>query len=131
MSINGIRDAIKTAIATLNISAYDTVPDSINPPAAWVIPKTGEYDLTAGPNMIVLFEVTVLLLKGASVQNAQDTLDAYILPSGSNSFKAVLEAANLSTHADSLRVVNFHDYGGLEFSGVEYIGVKFDVEVII
>lgn len=133
MSIAGIRDAIKTGLSTISgLRAFDTVPDSINElPAAWVLPISGAYDLTAGSTMVMQFEVTLLVNRQGSISEAQDTLDGYIAPSGSDSVKAAIETANLGTHADSARVVDFHEYGGLEFGGATYIGVKFTVEVLI
>ncbi len=134
MSIAGIRDAIKTGLETITgLTAFDTVPDSVNKlPTAWVLPLSASYDLTASDSSMVLHCVVVVILgRQGDIQAAQDTLDTYILPTGSTSVKAALEAANLSTHADVLRVTGFRDYGGMEFGGQQYIGCKFDVDVWI
>ncbi len=133
MTIAGIRDAIKTALETITgLRAYDTVPDTVNElPVAWVIPRSGSYDYTVGNNMVMQFEVTVLVSRQGSISEAQDKLDGYILPTGSGSVKAVVDAAILSTHAQAIRVTDFREYGGLEFGGAIYAGVKFGVEVIV
>ncbi len=134
MSIAGIRDAIKAGLeAITGLTAFDTVPDSINKlPAAWVLPLSASYDLTASNSSMVLHCVVVVMLgRQGDIQAAQDTLDTYILPTGSTSVKAALEATNLSSHADVLRVTGFRDYGGMEFGGQQYIGCKFDVDVWI
>ncbi len=134
MSIAGIRDAIKTGLETITgLTAFDTVPDSVNKlPTAWVLPLSASYDLTASDSSMVLHCVVVVILgRQGDIQAAQDTLDTYILPTGSTSVKAALEATNLSSHADVLRVTGFRDYGGMEFGGQQYIGCKFDMDVWI
>lgn len=134
MSIAGIRDAMKTGLQTINAlrGVYDTVPDSINEyPAAFILPISGDYDLDAGGNWLPNFEVTLLIRRQGDVQDAQDTIDGFIAPSGSGSVKAAIEAADYGSHASSVRVARFKDYGGLLFAGVTYIGCKFDVEVLV
>lgn len=134
MSISGLRIAIKTGLETISgLKAFSTVPDSIGQlPAAYVVPKTGTYDQAASGKVYQLgLEVVLLIRRVADVQQAQDELDPYVQPTGSKSVKAAIQAANYSSHADTLRVSGFRDYGGLEFGGQLYIGAKFDLEVVI
>ena len=132
MSLVGIRDAIKTALATITgLRTYDTAPESIGElPAAYIVPLGGSYDYDVGGNMEHHFEVVLLVQRGGSLSEAQDSLDAYLNESGSTSIKAAIDAASLSTHGDAIRCEGYRDYGGLEYAGQLYLGCKFDVTVL-
>lgn len=132
MTVAGIRDAIKTALETISgLRVYDTVPDSIGElPAAWVLPTGGTYDFDVGGDMEHRFEIVLLVQRGGSLTEAQDALDGYLAESGTGSIKAAVDAATLSTHADAIRVEGYRDYGGMEYAGQLYLGVRFDVSVI-
>ena len=133
MSLSGIRDAIKTALETISgLNAYDTVPDVIDPPCAWVLPKAGDYHKTfSSVTLDHHFEVTVLLSRAGHIALGQDAADVYLDPSGASSLIAAIEAATLSTHASDIVVTGYKDYGGFEFGGQTYIGFKLDVEVLV
>ena len=133
MSINGIKTAIKTAIEAnlTGIPCYTSVPGSPEIPCAFITPRTGNYLINWPLGKVQIhFEVTLLFAKGDLLENVQDKLDTYLLPSGSGSMKAAIEAADLTNNADWLRVETF-DYGGYTYSGVEYLGAKWHVQVMI
>jgi len=135
MSLPGIRDAIKAALESITSlkKVYDTMPESIGDlPAVTIAPKHGTYHATFDPGeMGHSFELTLFITKGQSFAEAQDELDAYIAPTGASSIRAAVEAAILSTHADSIVVTGYRDYGGIEYAGQQYIGCRFDVEVLV
>jgi hypothetical protein len=133
MSINGVKTAIKTAIEAnlTGIPCYTSVPGSPEIPCAFITPRTGNYLINWPQGKVqIAFDVTLLLAKGDLIENVQDVLDTYLLPTGTNSMKAALELADLTGHADWLRVESF-DYGGYTYSGVEYLGAKWHVQVMI
>lgn len=135
MTLAGIRDAIKTALTTITSlkAVYDTMPESIGDlPAVAIAPRGGTYHSTFDSTKLAhSFELTLFIPKGQSFAEAQDELDAYIAPSGASSILAAVEAANLSGHADSIMVMGYRDYGGLEYAGLQFIGCKFDIEVLV
>lgn len=135
VSIAGLRTAIKTGLATISsLQALDYAPESVNVPCAFVVPKTGHYDDMFGSSPRGLthrFEVVLLVRLIPKMTQAQSDLDAYMEASGSSSIKAAVEAADLTTHGTVARVTGYRDYGGLNYNGVDYLGVKFDVEVTV
>ena len=132
MSISGVRSAINTALDTISgLRTFATLPDTINEfPAVFVMPRSGEYDYDVGGDMTHKYEIVLLIRRWGEVTEAQDDLDPYCDEAGTYSIKAAVDAATLSTYADAIRVTGFRDYGGIEFAGINYIGVRFDVDVI-
>lgn len=133
MSISNIKLAIKEAIeANLpGLACYTSVIGAPSPPCVYILPRHGDYLIQLpGSKVQVEFEITLLLSKGDALENVQDKLDTYLLPIGSGSMRAALMATNLTGNADWLRVVSF-DYGSYTFSGVEYLGAKWHVQVMI
>src|SRR3972149_433933 len=122
MSLSGIRDALKAALANINgLSAYDTAPDAINVPCAYIVPASGDYHRTFdGGEMDHHLEVLVLVARWADAGEAQDNLDAYLDPTGASSIKAAIEAATLGAHGDAVRVTGYSDYGPHQHGGDTY-----------
>lgn len=133
MSLSGIREAIATALKTISgLRVYDTAPESIGElPAAYILPRGGSYDSTFGGSMEHRLEVVLLVQRGGSLSEAQDQLDSYLAASGTKSIKAAVDAADLTGHADTIRLEGYRDYGGMEFAGQGYLGCKFDITVFI
>ena len=133
MSLKGIRDAVPTSIYNISgLRVYDTVPATIRElPACWILPIGGAYNDTMGNGMTHEFEVTVLIARGGNLDEVQDTLDDLIEPTGSGSIPAYIDSASLSTHGSDILVTGYRDYGGLEFNGTPFIGVKIDFLVMV
>jgi len=133
MSLVGIRQAIATALGTISgLRVHQTAPESIGQlPAAYIVPRSGSYDLAAGGQMIHRFEVVLLVQRGGSLSEAQDALDDYLSASGSSSVRQAINSANLGAHADCIRVEGYRDYGGLEYAGQLFLGARLDVEVVV
>jgi hypothetical protein len=130
--IKDIKQAIQTAIKNnLNIECYTSMPGAPTPPCVVVVPTKGDYVINFPGNMMqVSFEITLLLSKGDALENVQDMLDTYLLPTGQGSMKAALMQTDLTGIADWIRVTGF-DYSGFTISGVEYLGAKWHVQVMI
>ena len=133
MSLKGIRDAVQTSLDNISgLRVYDTVPDTIRElPACWVLPIGGTYNDTMNNGMTHEFETTVLIARGGNLDEVQDTLDDLLEPTGSGSIPAYIHSTSLSTHGSDIIVTGYRDYGGLEFNGTPFIGVKVDFLVMV
>lgn len=127
-----IRDGLKTRLVTITgLNGHARWPDQINLPAAAVEMASGVYDEDFEEGATYRFRVVLL---AAALQRgfdaAQSNVDQYIVPTGTKSIKAAIEAdKTLGGKADSVRVTGFSDYGVLEVNAVQYWGCAFDVEV--
>lgn len=133
-SVSAIRDGLSTALGAISgLRAYDTVPGQVSPPAAIVEPASPliVFDSTMGRGSDELaFNVTVLVQYGTD-RTSQDALDAYLAGSGASSVKAAIEADDtLGGIVSYARVASATDYGPMTFAGVDYLGVRFSVEVL-
>ncbi len=133
MSISGIRDNIKTALGTIpGLMVYDTVPDSLVPPCAIIIPTGGDYDLTASAGTwMPSFEIIVFVLRAGSPAEGQDSLDGYMEPTGTSSVKAAVESGTYTGNASDVRISGFRDYGGRLFGATLYLAVTFDCSALV
>lgn len=133
-NVAGIKAAICTALRTVTTlkRVYDQVPENINEtPCAYVLPRSGQYHIDCGSNMLHDFEVVILVKRAGDIEQGQEDLDEYINATGT--ICAAIEAASLSTYAHAIKVMGYQDYGGFEYppgSGFVYIGVRFTVQVL-
>lgn len=132
-SVATIRDGLKTALQTIpGLRAYDTVPGQVAVPAAVV--TSGEplvtYDLAMGDNADALNFVVLVLVQYATERPAQDGLDGYLNNTGPSSVKAAIEG-NLGGAAVDANVTTATGYGVYTYNNVDYLGVKFNVEVMV
>ncbi len=134
MNLTAIRQGIQTNLKTINgLRCYDVWPDQLNCPAAIVRPVQGDFHQTAGDDPRILFEVTMLVAPiEQGFVRGQNKLDAYLGESGADSVKAAIEAdSTLNGTVEDVIVRRWRDYGPMEVAGIgEYIGVKFDLEVV-
>lgn len=111
--VQGIREALKTNISTLNsptgttIRVYDTIPDVVVPPCAVV----GQLDLTFDvDNQRGLDQASVdvyVLVQRLSERAGQDKLDTLLVGSGPKSIKTAIESdRTLDGLVNTLRVVS-------------------------
>ena len=134
--IKDIKQAIQTAVKTnLNIECYTSVIGAPTPPCVLIIPDEGSYLINLPMNkMQIEFAVSLLLSRGDALENVQDLLDTYLMPSGQGSMKAALMATDFTSGtgyiADWIRVVSWK-YTGFEISGTKYLGAKWKVQVMI
>lgn len=127
-----IRDALKAALATVaGLRAFDTVQDSLNPPAAVVGPPQIAYDVVMARGASrYTFPVRVYASR-AEVKTGQDKLDGYISATGPTSIKLAVEAdMTLGGVTHSARVASSSGYGVYEVAGIAFVGAEFTIEVI-
>lgn len=133
-TFSSIRDGLKTRLETISgLSAYDYVPDFIDPPVALIAPlNTLNYDATMARGADTYAVPVILYIARIDAQTAQDGVDAYLASTGSTSIKAAIEGdPTLGGAAMSVRVISATDYGEYEVTqGTSFLGVTFNVEVI-
>jgi hypothetical protein len=128
-SISELRAGIKTNLATISgLRVSDFQPDNINPPVAIVFPISLNYDETFHRGMqTYTFSVQVIVGR-VSERSGQNSIDAYISSTGSNSIKLAIESdKTLAGKAFDLRVTDMRNYGELLVGEVNYLSAEFVV----
>ena len=132
--LTSIRDGLKTNLETISgLTAYEYVPDFIEPPIALVAPINSlNYDSTMARGADTYEIPVIVYISRVDAQLSQDTVDGYLASSGATSVKAAIESdPTLGGAAMSVRVVSATDYGEYEVTqGTSFLGVTFNVEVI-
>ncbi len=131
-TVSAVRDGLQTRLATISgMHAYDVWPDTIQTPAALVLPMRGNYHDTFNGRSTMNFEIMVVVQE-SSLKRAQDLLDAYLTFSGASSIAAAIEGDDtLGGAAESAMVTGWRDYGDVAINGVGYMGAILDCEVLI
>lgn len=134
MSLSGIRIKIDEAldgIDGLNHAAY--APSVYVPPFAFPALRpvdTVDYDFTAhNATLIYHFYVEILVNKGATLEQAQDELDKYILPAGDYSIKTAIEAIDWDGEADTCRVMGVTNYGPARYGESDYLAARLGLDI--
>jgi len=132
--LTSIRDGLKTNLETISgLTAYEYVPDWIEPPIALVAPINSlNYDSTMARGADTYEIPVIVYISRVDAQLSQDTVDGYLASSGATSVKAAIESdPTLGGAAMSVRVISATDYGEYEVTqGTSFLGVTFNVEVI-
>jgi len=132
-NLTNIRTQIGNNLANItSLSVYNYVPDSVEPPTAVVgVMDRVEYDATMQRG-VDKYEIPVYLyISRVDAQDSQNTLDSYLISSGSNSVKAQIESdVTLSGEAQSVRVLSASNYGVYNINNIDYLGVEFIIEVL-
>lgn len=132
--LTSIRDGLKTNLETIaGLTAYEYVPDFIDPPIALVAPlNTLNYDSTMARGADTYEIPVIVYISRIDAQTAQDEVDNYLASTGATSVKAAIESdPTLGGAAMSVRVISASDYGEYEVTqGTRFLGVTFNVEVI-
>ncbi len=135
MSLSGIRTKIDTALSGVSglQEHYSSVPSVVNAPCAFPALRPQDpvaYDLTAENAALVYhFYVEVLVLKGATLEQAQDDMDNFLLPAGSTSIKAAVEGISWATTADCCRITGVTNYGPAVYNGNEFLGARLALDI--
>ena len=126
-----MRDNLKTQLSSISgLRIYDTVPDSINTPAAVVGMLDMDFDATMNRGYDRATLDVILITGRMSERSAQNTLDTYLSGSGNSSIKTVVEAnKTLSGAVQTLRVTAATS-GSIQVSGIDYLAYRFRVELI-
>jgi hypothetical protein len=132
-TLSEIRGGLQRRLQSIaGLRASDVWPDQINCPQALVKPLNHTFRLKPGTGFTKFnFEVVFLAAPlQNSLERAQRALDPYLDEKGPKSIKEALEADDsLGGVANGVQVTGWREYGSLEVNGIEYLGVKFDVEV--
>jgi|DEB3_MinimDraft_2_1074329.scaffolds.fasta_scaffold38726_2 ABC-type xylose transport system substrate-binding protein len=131
MTVSTVRDNLKTQLSSISgLRIYDTVPDSINTPAAVVGMLDMDFDATMNRGYDRATLDVILITGRMSERSAQNTLDTYLSGSGNSSIKTVVEAnKTLSGAVQTLRVTAATS-GSIQVSGIDYLAYRFRVELI-
>lgn len=134
MSLAGIREKIDEALSTIDgLQHYSSVPSVVNPPAAFPALQPNNpvsYDLTAqNATLVYHWYIEVLVLKGSTLEQAQDALDPYLHSVGEFSIKATIEAIDWEEHADTCRVTGVSNYGPAVYGSNEYLGARLNLDI--
>lgn len=132
MILPAIRDGLKSALETIEgLRAFDNMPQSIpEAPAAYVIPVIGKYHVTMAGNLRCEFNITLVVSLKPSFAEAQELLDQFISPTGDRSIMVAIESdQTLGGVSEIATVHEFTDYGFVVFSGVQFLGCRFRVEI--
>jgi hypothetical protein len=129
-TIAQIRDGIATRLATISgLRVYARWPNQPNHPAAIVRVASGTFQQARVRNPIQ-FEITVAVEPIGDLARGQSRTDPYLDEAGSQSIKAALDGdRTLGGVADTLNVIGWRDYDGVEVNGQDYMGAIVDVEV--
>lgn len=131
MTPSAVRDGLKTALQTITSLRhyYDTIPDSINTPAAVVGQLEIEWDASMVRGSDRGLVDVLIFASRMSERSGQDLLDGYLAGSGAASVKTAIEAdPTLSGAVDTTRVIRATPIA-TNIAGVEYLGYRYEVEV--
>ena len=132
-TLSEIRAGLERRLQTIaGLRASALWPGQVNCPHAVVRPRNHTFRLKPGTDF-TKFDFEVVLLAApvqSGLERAQALLDAYLDETGAQSVKQALEGDDsLGGVANGVQVTGWRDYGSLEVGDIEYLGVKFDVEV--
>jgi hypothetical protein len=131
-AISDLRTGIAANLATVaGLRTSATVPDSINPPIAVVMPNSVTYDTAFARSGGDEYEFLVMVIVGrVDERSAQNNLDGYCSGTGSTSIKAAIERdKTLGGKAFSLRVTSLRNYTQLTVGDITYLSAEFVVQV--
>lgn len=126
-ALGAIRDAIKATVEAnvTGLRVYDTVPESPALPALLILPVETDFFKAFGrgsdTHQIDLF----LMLSRTVPRTGQDSLDAYVGGSGSQSIRAVVFANQTLGLTDGTQAIvsGMSRYGGsFPAAGIDHIG---------
>lgn len=133
MNLAAIRDGLETRLATVSgLRAHDTVPDTLVPPAAVVVPERVDYHVAMRKGLCaVRFRVQVVAQRVAE-RSGQDLLDGY-LSAGTGLTSSLVDAIEadrtLGGAASDVVVEAASAYGPVTYGGVDYLGAELAVVV--
>jgi hypothetical protein len=130
-SLTDVRQALADALASiygLRVSA--TMPDAPRPPVAMVYPDTISYDLNANRGADLYTFIVTVMVGRADDRSSQNNIDRFAV--GPDSVKTAIERdRSLGGVVNTCRVVEMRNYQAIPIGDVTYLGVEFEVEVVV
>lgn len=130
--LNAVMDGLGVRLKTIaGLRVHDYPPDSVAVPAAIVdFPEGIEYHPTYGVDSASAVFPVYVLVGQVSDRASRDAIAPYANPAGDQAVLAAIEAdPTLGGAAQSLQVQRSDFTKTLISGGVEYLAVRFDVEV--
>lgn len=131
-TIGELREGLRARLDTISgLRAYRRMPAKPEPPAAAVLPRTGEYEESFDGAVTHRFHIW-LYVQGADIDRGQAAIDEYLDPAGARSIKQVIEAdPTLGGLECSAKVVGYEAYAQLvDVAGTQLLGTTVQVEVL-
>ena len=132
MILSDVRDGLKTRLQTISgLRAFDTIPDTLNPPCAVVEPAPPfDYHGSMGPGLSTFrFRIQVLVSR-SSDRGGQDKLDGYCDTASATSVRNAIEGdRTLGGAVQDCLVESCSEYGIAEVGSTTYYAATFDVVV--
>lgn len=122
-TISAVRDALKATIeaAVSGLRVHDTIPGSIHPPCALVIPERGAPRTLGAVKDTQEYRLR-LYVGDESERTGQDALDAYLSYSGSSSIAAAIKATSgLGIAGVRAVVTGWENYGSVLVDEASYL----------
>jgi hypothetical protein len=131
-TVSELRTGIANNLAAITgLRTTATVPDTINPPIAVVMPNTITYDTAFARSGGDEYEFLVMVIVGrVEERTAQNRLDAYCSGSGAESVKTAIERdKTLGGKAFDCRVTSLRNYQQLTVGDSTFLSAEFVVQV--
>lgn len=128
-SVSELRIGLATNLATISgLRTAATMPDNPNPPIAIIQPENISYDDTFHRGMNTYQFAVIVVVGKVSERSGQNSLDAYISPTGSHSIKLAVESdKTLGGKAYDVRVTDMRAYSSFSIGDVNYLAAEFVV----
>jgi len=130
-SLTAIREALAEALATIDrLRVTHFMPDQPRPPVAMVYPESIVYDLNANRGADTYTFIVTVMVGRADDRSAQNAIDMYAV--GPDSVKTAIERdRTLGGVVNTCRVTEMRNYQAIPVGDVTYLGVEFEVEVVV
>lgn len=129
-SLTTIREAMQARLQTISgLRVHAIVPDSIETPAAIVVPAPGtfiNFDTSFGTDDVFL--TIQLIVSRSSDRAGQELLDSFLAGSGNTSIRTAVNGS-LGGSAHFATVTDARNYGPVKFNEIEYYGCEIFVTV--
>jgi hypothetical protein len=126
-SVADLRTGLATNLATISgLRTAAKVPDDPKPPVAIVLPQNVSYDNAFKGGLTTYTFSVLLLVSRVSERTSQNSLDAWVSSTGSNSIKLAIESdKTLGGKAYDVRVSEVRNYGEVSAGDVNYFSAEF------
>lgn len=127
--LSQIEAGIKARLDTISgLRTAAEQPDTVNPPAAWPMPREEDFLQTfSGMEQTTVDVVVVAAAFQNGYKRGQNAVDPYLSRTGAQSIKSAIEGdQTLGGVAQTLAVTRWYARGLIEVNGVDYWGAKIE-----